>query len=138
MSNNDVKNQILSVLDDYTIGTLATIQDGKPYSRFMMFFHEDLVLYTATNKDTHKVEELEKNPYVHILLGYDGQGWNDPYVEVEAKVNVETNEELKKKFWNEKLKEWIKSPDDPNYLLLQLTPERMLYFDKAGSKPKEM
>ncbi|KFN07174.1 general stress protein 26 [Priestia megaterium] len=38
MSNNDVKNQILSVLDDYTIGTLATIQDGNPYSRFMMFF----------------------------------------------------------------------------------------------------
>ncbi len=32
MSNNDVKNQILSLLDDYTIGTLATIQDGKPYS----------------------------------------------------------------------------------------------------------
>ncbi|MBQ4868581.1 pyridoxamine 5'-phosphate oxidase family protein [Priestia megaterium] len=138
MSNNDVKNQILSVLDDYTIGTLATIQDGKPYSRFMMFFYEDLVLYTATNKDTHKVEELEKNPYVHILLGYDGRGWSDPYVEVEAKVNVETNEELKKKFWNEKLKEWIKSPDDPNYLLLQLTPERMRYFDKAGSKPKEI
>ncbi|MBX9971257.1 pyridoxamine 5'-phosphate oxidase family protein [Priestia aryabhattai] len=138
MSNNDVKNQILSVLDDYTIGTLATIQDEKPYSRFMMFFHEDLVLYTATNKDTHKVEELEKNPYVHILLGYDGQGWSDPYVEVEAKVNVETNEELKKKFWNEKLKEWIKSPDDPNYLLLQLTPKRMRYFDKAGSKPKEI
>ncbi len=27
----------------------------------MMLFHEDLVLYTATNKDTHKVEELEKN-----------------------------------------------------------------------------
>lgn len=96
--SNDVKNQILSVLDDYTIGTLATIQDGKPYSRFMMFFHEDLVLYTATNKDTHKVEELEKNPYVHILLGYDGQGWSDPYVEVEAKVNVETNEELKRNF----------------------------------------
>lgn len=138
MSNNDVKNQILSLLDDYTIGTLATIQDEKPYSRFMMFFHEDLVLYTATNKDTHKVEELEKNPYVHILLGYDGQGWSDPYVEVEAKVNVETNEELKKKFWNEKLKEWIKSPDDPNYLLLQLTPKRMRYFDKAGSKPKEI
>ncbi|WP_393960078.1 pyridoxamine 5'-phosphate oxidase family protein [Priestia megaterium] len=136
--SNDVKNQILSVLDDYTIGTLATIQDGKPYSRFMMFFHEDFMLYTATNKDTHKVEELEKNPYVHILLGYDGQGWSDPHVEVEAKVNVETNEELKKKFWNEKLKEWIKSPDDPNYLLLQLTPERMRYFDKAGSKPKEM
>jgi len=134
----NLKEKIATIIEGQRTGVLATMRENKPHSCFMMFFHEDLVLYTATNKDTHKVEELEKNPYVHILLGYDGQGWSDPYVEIEAKVNVETNEELKKKFWNEKLKEWIKSPDDPNYLLLQLTPERMRYFDKAGSKPKEI
>ncbi|MBM7704325.1 pyridoxamine 5'-phosphate oxidase family protein [Metabacillus iocasae] len=137
MSNN-TKEKVLTILKDHKIGTLATIRGGKPYSRFMMFFNEDLVLYTATNKHTHKVEDIEENPYVHILLGYEGQGWNDSYVEIQAKANVEDRQELKEKFWNEHLREWISGPDDPNYVLLQLTPEHILYFEKAGSEPEEL
>ncbi|WP_110113535.1 pyridoxamine 5'-phosphate oxidase family protein [Bacillus sp. CGMCC 1.16541] len=135
---NNTKEKVLKLFQDHKIGTLATIRDGKPYSRFMMFFNEDLVLYTATNKNTHKVEDIEENPYVHVLLGYEGQGWNDAYVEIEAKANVEERSELKEKFWNDHLREWISGPDDPNYVLLQLTPECILYFDKAGSEAEEI
>lgn len=135
---SDVKQKVLSILDNYKVGTLATIQNNKPYSRFMMFSHDDLVLYTATNKNAHKVDDIQSNPYVHILLGYDDQGWNDPYVEIEAKALIEDNKELKETFWNDHLKEWINSPDDPNYVLLQLTPENIRYFEKAGSEPEEL
>ncbi|TYR79200.1 general stress protein [Priestia megaterium] len=136
--SDDVKQKILSVLSNYKIGTLATIQNNKPYSRFMMFSNEDLILYTATNKNTHKVEDIKKNSHVHVLLGYDSQGWNEPYVEIEAKAKVEENKQLKDKFWNDHLKEWISSTDDPNYVLLQLTPEYIRYFEKAGSTPQEL
>ncbi|WP_404826830.1 hypothetical protein [Priestia flexa] len=40
---SDVKQKVLSILDNYKVGTLATIQNNKPYSRFMMFSHDDLV-----------------------------------------------------------------------------------------------
>lgn len=132
----ELKNKILTILSNHKIGTLATIQDSRPYSRFMMFFHEDLVLYTATNKDTHKVDEIKQNPNVHVLLGYEGTGWNDSYVEIEATASISDNQELKSKYWNNCLTEWLSSPDDPEYVLLQLTPESIRYYEKAGSKPE--
>ena len=54
----------------------------------MMFFHEDEVLYTAANKDTHKVDDIKQSPKVHVLLGYEGKGWNDSYVEIEAMAGI--------------------------------------------------
>jgi general stress protein 26 len=134
--SEELKNKVLTILHDHKVGTLATIQNDRPYSRFMMFFHEDLVLYTATNKDTHKVDEIKQNPNVHVLLGYEGKGWNDSYLEVEATASISDNKELKEKFWNDHLKEWMNSPDDREYVLLQLMPEAIRYYEKAGSKPQ--
>lgn len=128
-----LKGHVLSILNNYKVGTLATIRNDQPFSRFMMFFHEELVLYTATNKETHKAEDIEKNPHVHILLRKE-DSWNSPYVEIEAEATVEETKTLKEKFWNEQLKEWIDSPEDPNYLLLQLTPKKIYYYEKPGSK----
>ncbi|WP_078408416.1 pyridoxamine 5'-phosphate oxidase family protein [Priestia abyssalis] len=134
--SEELKNKVLTILSNHKIGTLATIQDNRPYSRFMIFFHEDLVLYTATNKDTHKVDEIKQNPNVHVLLGYEGKGWNDSYVEIEATAAISDNQELKNKYWNDYLTEWLSSPDDPDYVLLQLTPGSIRYYEKAGSKPE--
>ena len=102
----------------------------------MMFFHEDVVLYTAANKDTHKVDDIKQSPKVHVLLGYEGKGWNDSYVEIEATASISDNQDLKSKFWNDHLREWISGPDDPDYILLQLMPEAIRYYEKAGSKPE--
>ncbi|MCM3165050.1 pyridoxamine 5'-phosphate oxidase family protein [Metabacillus litoralis] len=134
--SEDLKNKLLEVVQNHKVGTLATISQNKPFSRFMLFFNEDLVLYTATNKDTHKVEDINTNPNVHILLGNDCNGWDDPYVEVEGTVMVEESKELKEKFWNEHLKNWIPSADDPNYMLLKISPSSYRYFEKSSSEPE--
>lgn len=129
-----LKNKIQSMFDHHKIGTLATIRNNRPYSRFMIFFNEGLTLYTATNQHTHKMEDIHANPYVHILLGMENTSWNEPYVEVEAEVSIEESTELKNKLWDDKLAEWIKSPDAPEYLLLKLTPTAIRYYKKAGSE----
>ncbi|WP_226669972.1 pyridoxamine 5'-phosphate oxidase family protein [Metabacillus litoralis] len=134
--SDQLKEKLLEVIKNHKVGTLSTIRQNKPFSRFMMFFHEDgeLVLYTATNKETHKVEDIKANPNVHALLGNDCKGWDDPYVEVEGTVSVEESKELKEKFWNDHLKSWIPTADDPNYLLLKITPSSYRYFDQSSSK----
>jgi len=134
--SEDLKNKLLEVVQNHKVGTLATISQNKPFSRFMLFFNEDLVLYTATNKDTHKVEDINTNPNVHILLGNDCNGWDDPYLEVEGTVMVEESKELKERFWNEHLKNWIPSADDPNYMLLKISPSSYRYFEKSSSEPE--
>ncbi len=125
-------------MEQTTIGTLASIVENKPFSRYMMFQHEDVTLYTATNKHAHKVEDLRTNPDVHILLGYSGEGLSDQYLEIAAKAEVETNQDLKEKYWNDSLKHWIPSAHDPAYLLLKLVPSSILLYEGAGKDPKEL
>ncbi|SFL80438.1 Pyridoxamine 5'-phosphate oxidase [Salibacterium qingdaonense] len=68
MEQNELKNKILHIIDEYKTGVLATVEKGRPHSRYMTFYHDDITLYTPTSKDTHKAEEIEENPHVHILL----------------------------------------------------------------------
>ncbi|RLQ94501.1 pyridoxamine 5'-phosphate oxidase family protein [Falsibacillus albus] len=136
--NDALKEKILSLMDDHHVGTLATIQDSKPFSRFMMFFHDDLTLYTATNQHAHKANDLTEHPDVHILLGYEGKGLNDSYAEIEAVVEKVGSVEMKRKYWHKQLQPWITGPDDPDYLLLKLSPKTILYYDHAGSEPQEL
>lgn len=135
---SDVKQKVLHMLEKHTVGTLATISNGKPFSRFMLFFHEDVTLYAVSNKNTHKVEDVESNPAVHILLGLDAKNYSQPYCEFEARATVEDSPELRERFWDDTLKEWMSGPNDPDYVLLKFTPTRIRYFDKAGGTPEEL
>jgi general stress protein 26 len=135
---NTLKDKVAELFSHHKVGTLATIRDSKPYSRFMMFNNEELTLYTATNEHAHKAEDIAQNPNVHILLGYDRDSDHEHYVEIEAKASVEESAELKKKFWSEQLKHWIASPEDPEYMLLKLTPVTILYYEKPGKEPQEL
>ncbi|MBM7587546.1 general stress protein 26 [Bacillus pakistanensis] len=133
-----LKDHVLDLFSHHKIGTLATVRNNKPYSRFMLFSNEDLILYTATNKHAHKTEDIAENPLVHILLGYERDSSHQHYVEIEGKAEVEESQELRERFWYDSLKPWIASVDDPEYLLLKITPETILYFEKPGDEPKEL
>jgi general stress protein 26 len=135
---NTLKDKVTELFSHHKIGTLATIRDNKPFSRFMIFNHDGLTLYTATNEHAHKAEDIAQNPNVHILLGYDRDSDHEHYVEIEAEASVEESAELKKKFWSEELRHWIASPDDPEYLLLKLKPVTILYYEKPGKEPQEL
>ena len=59
MAQEELKQQALKIMEDSMIGTLATIKENKPHSRYMTFFNDEFTLYTATSKQTQKVDELE-------------------------------------------------------------------------------
>ena len=130
-----LKDKVLRVLNDNEVGTLATVVDNKPQSRYMTFFHDDLTLYTATNKETHKTETIKENPYVHVLVGYDGKGIGDAYLEVEGKASVHESEQLKKDLWNEHLSPWFEGPEDPNYVVLKIVPSQIRLMNNHGEEP---
>lgn len=60
MSQEELKQKVLNLLDEQKVGTLATVEQDKPHTRYMTFFHEGLTLYTPTSKETHKADEIEK------------------------------------------------------------------------------
>lgn len=136
MTVKDVKEKIAKVLENNKIGTLATIEGNRPNSRYMTFFNDDLTLYTPTSKETHKTEEIEKNSNVHILLGYDGKGFGDSYVEIEGIAEIYEDQKMKNELWEDEFEHWFDGKDDPNYIILKITPSQIRLMNEKGQKPQ--
>ncbi len=134
----DVKKQILHILNESSVGVMATVHGNKPRTRYMTFFNDDLTLYTVTGKDTHKTEDLDQNPYTHVLLGYEGEGFGDIYVEIEGKIVESDEKSIKEKVWNPHLEPWFTGPEDPNLLVLQIIPQQIRLMNKKGQPPQTL
>lgn len=130
------KEEALKILDKNMIGTMATVQGNKPHSRYMTFFNDNFTLYTVTSKKTHKTEELKQNPNTHILLGYDGHGFGDSFLEIEGTVIESDDESMKEKVWNKALKDWFEGPEDPDLLILKVTPSQIRLMNAKGEEPQ--
>ncbi|ALC83768.1 MULTISPECIES: pyridoxamine 5'-phosphate oxidase family protein [Bacillus] len=138
MTQEQIKQKVLDVLENHKVGSLATVIDGKPHSRYMTFFNEGLTLFTPTSEDTHKAEEIEANPNVHVLLGYDDNGFGDAYVEFSGIAKFNSSKELKDKIWSEKLERWFDGKDDPNLVVLEIKPTNIRLMNANENTPQTL
>ena len=136
MNQDELKQNALKILEDSHVGILSTVKGNKPHSRYMTFFNDEFTLYTATSKQTQKVDELEANPHAHILLGYEGQGIGDSFLEIEGTMGVHDDKSIIDKVWNEHLRGWFSGPDDPNLVILAITPSNARLINKKGEEPQ--
>jgi len=134
----DERKAALKILKESFVGTMATVQQNKPHTRYMTFFSDEFTLYTATSKQAQKVDELEVNPHTHILIGYEGEGMGDEYLEIEGTVSISDDESVKGKVWNKHLKSWFSGPEDPNLVILKISPDSIRLMNKKGEEPKEI
>ena len=121
----DAREKALKVLEDNKIGVLATVSDGKPYASYMTFFSEGFVLYTLTDKRTHKVAQVDEDPDGFVLLGYEEGLLNKQYVEIQAKISTTDDQSLIDHLWSAYMNVIFDGKDDPNILILQIKPEQI-------------
>lgn len=138
MENKDIKDHVLKILSSSKTGVLSSVENNKPHTRYMTFYNDDLTLFTPTQLDTEKVSEIEKNPSVAVLLGYEGGGLDDCYVEISGTSKITNSSELKKQFWEDSFQQWFNGPDDPNYAFLQIQPEMIRVLNNHGEPPQEL
>ena len=131
-----LKTEILNILKENKTGTLATVKNNKPHTRYMTFYNKELTLYTPTGKDTYKVEEIDQNPNVHILIGYTGEGIGDTFLEIEGTAKIDDSQETKDQLWNEEISKWFDGPNDPNYIVLKIIPSTIRYMNKGEETPQ--
>lgn len=129
MHKQELEQHIMKALADTRICTLATIEGHSPRNRYMALFHDGLHIHLAAHRQSHKVDELEANPHVALLFGYE-EDRSSAIVEVQGTAAVTKNNELRNQLWNEGLKRWFKGPDDPDYVILDITPSKIEYTDK--------
>ncbi len=137
MQKEEMSKKIIEVVRKYPVGALATIKDGKPWVRFVVFVAaDDLTLYSTTFAQSRKIEQLRKNHHVHIALGMDPGNWTVPYINVEGTAEVLTDSKTKSKFWKEEFKQYYQGPDDPNYVIIKITPVTIEYMAMGARQPE--
>jgi general stress protein 26 len=136
--SEDLKKKVLNVISEHRTGVLSTVENNKPHSRYMTFYHDQLTLYTPTKRETEKVEELEKNPAVSVLLGYEKHGQSDAYIEISGTAAINDSQELKGQYWDDSFQNWFSGPEDPNYILIEIQPEVVRLLNMEGKPSQEL
>lgn len=118
-----IKEEIRTILTEHRIGMLSTMKGDQPYSRYMIFRHEDFLLYTISSKKTEKVQDILRNNKIHILLGVENGCYGKPYLEITAIATIHDEKELKDRFWHDNFLKYLTGPDDPNYVVIRCEPQ---------------
>ncbi|MFL2078668.1 pyridoxamine 5'-phosphate oxidase family protein [Marinilactibacillus psychrotolerans] len=134
----DIKEKALKIMEKNDVGVMATISGNKPMARYMSFYSKGFTLYTITDKRTEKVEDLEKNSNVFVLLGYEEGIFDKDYVEVEGEVSMVKNQEIIEKSWNDYMDDQYASKEDPNILVLEIKPTKVNVKSKKGKEVEEI
>ena len=101
----------------------------------MVFYNDELTLYTKTNINSIKVEEIEDNPYAYILLGYN-ETTNNSFVEIDATIEVVKDEKTIDWLWETQDKSFFDSSKDPELCVLKVNPKSIkLMNDKDLDTP---
>lgn len=133
MNKIDLERTIIAAMNNNKFGSLATVEGGKPKIRYMAVYNDGLNIHMATNRCTHKVEELEDNPNVSVLIGYEAGGTKE-VLEIEGTAAVTKDTRLRSQLWNDDFTKWFTGPEDPNYVILDITPSRIEYTGKGQEK----
>ena len=60
----------------------------------------------------------------------------DEYLEIEGTVSISDDESVKEKVWNKHMKPWFSGPEDPDLVILKVSPVSIRLMNKKGEEPK--
>lgn len=115
------------------IAMLTTVDFGllraRPMATQEAEFDGDL--WFMTSSDTHKTEEIEKDP--RVAVAYAAPGTNT-YVSASGTARIINDRDKIEEFWNPIYKAWFpKGLDDPTICLLKVSVEQAEYWDSPSS-----
>lgn len=129
----DLKQKIFDLVKKPTVSAMATVTpEGLPWVRYVMVTADpNLVLRTATFKNSRKLQHLAKCPEVHITVGGSGPDGMGSYLQIQARAIVADDAKERHAFWNDGLRAYFQGPDDPNYCVMISTPYRIEFMGES-------
>lgn len=125
--------KLKEMLEGIDFCMLTTIDGGqlrsRPMSTQQFEFDGDLWFFTRDN--THKADEVAKDPRVNVAYSKPD---NNRYVSVSGTAEIVKDRAKMEKFWSPILKAWF--PDgleDPHICLLKVGVEQAEYWDAPSS-----
>jgi len=120
------------VITKFPNSVLATIdENGFPQMRIMYTVRvaDDWKVYYLTAKMCKKCAQIEKTPNVGIE-------WTNPEtwecVDYKGLARLTNDGELSRSLWNDEFKAYFSGPDDPNLVIIEVSPQSVLYNCEMG------
>jgi len=113
------KDEVIDIIRDSGLGTLATTEGSQPRVRPMMpYMTDDNELLVALLGRSRTINQIKENPLVEICF-VDRKMW---YARVSGEGKITENKEKKQILWNSipMLKQYFGGVDDPNFVLLEI------------------
>ncbi|GAB2546831.1 pyridoxamine 5'-phosphate oxidase family protein [Rufibacter soli] len=108
----------------------TSITTGQPvHTRPMAVLKADEAgnFWFLTSDDSHKVEELQRDPFVQLM--FQGSKYSD-FLTVHGTAEVSKDKAMIKELWNPMLKTWFtEGMDDPRITVLKVVPSGGYYWD---------
>jgi len=137
MEKEILKNKIVDVLKRSVLAAVATVKDGKPRVRYMVVMQgSGLSLWTTTFTQSRKIQEIQNNKNIDLIIGGDEKNFRAPYLNVRATAEVSTDIETKKKYWNDMLKSYYSGPEDPHLAIILISPQVIEYMSGDSMTPE--
>ncbi len=134
----DTKDKILELLSKPRLAGLATLtSNGKPWVRYVtVSAARDLTIRFATFAESRKATQIAANPEVHLTVGVESVTTAEHWVQVEGQARISADKSEREEFWSDELKAYFDGPDDPNYVVGIIVPERIEYMKMSSMKPE--
>ena len=135
---SDLKQRILDILHKPQLSAMATVtEQGNPWVRYVASVGDgDLNIRFATFLNSRKVKQIEADPNVHITCGATSLMERQPYLQIQGKAIVTTDETERHAFWNDLLAPIFGGPDDPNFAVVVVEPYRIEYCSPGSFEPE--
>jgi len=126
---NKIKNNLQSLIKDIPIAMLTTRnRSGALHSRPMVTHEQDndQIIWFFSEEKTQKNDDITDFSQVNIAYG-DSVGHR--YISICGQAEKITNRDLIKKHWRPHYMKWFpQGPDNPNLILLKITPDHISYW----------
>ena len=135
---SELRDQIYEILSKPQLACLATVtSEGTPWVRYVMALtDQDMTIRFATFVEARKVAQIKANPEVHLTCGVTNPSEVTPYLQIQGKGVLKTDEATRHAFWDDMLKPIFDGPDDPKYGVIEVTPYRIEYCTPGSYEPQ--
>jgi general stress protein 26 len=131
ISEAEKRRRLRTLLSHFDTAMLVTRSAGGMRARPLSIAEKqrDGALYFSTAIDSPKVEELEADPHVNVVLQDRRR-----FVSLSGTARIVRDRGLIARLWRSSWKVWFpKGKDDPSLCLLRIDPTEAAYWDMSGS-----
>jgi len=134
----ELEKKIWKILGRRQTAALATVTTaGAPWVRYVTIAADpDFTLRFCTSLGSRKAAEIAARPDVHVTCGNLQPPDDSAFLQITGRAEMRSDGKTRAENWNEEWRRYFKGPDDPDYVMVFVHPDRIEYNGPGSFVPE--